>query len=48
MSGRTIDVKQCAQVEEINRREKIVEEEESSDINGYKGRRGKGMRLRGW
>jgi len=32
-------------VEETNRRESIVEEEESSDINEYKGRRGEGTIL---
>jgi len=30
-------------MEETNRRERIVEEKESSDINGYRGRQGEGM-----
>jgi len=31
-------------VEEVRRRERMVEEEESSDINVYNGRRGEGKR----
>jgi hypothetical protein len=39
------NTKQRTKVGEINRRESIFEEEESSGINRYRGRRGEGTRL---